>query len=318
MTGQDFSQGGQLVSADIFRATRQLVVDYPTGTSWGVCLSHDVDHLGLGEHFVDGFLVRYLARAARDNLLAAFRPRRIARTISGLWQAALGRDPWETIETVLTAERRAGVRSTWFIVTRPGRGVSYGLPDAERAVTMIQSAGHEIGLHGQSADDPAAVADEARALAAISTQPPIGLRMHYLRLTSSVIEGIRPAGIQYDSTMMDRSHSNPADLPIRGPLRLPDGTVEIPLHIMDGTLFSSAAFGLTLDQATEYARIVLNRAAADGRTIVINLHPNYYSSLSPDIRDWYDWLLQDITSRRSVFLTDLRGLAARLVGIDGP
>jgi hypothetical protein len=81
---------------------------------------------------------------------------------------------------------------------------------------------------------------------------------------------------------------------------------------MDSTLFSPTGLGLTLTDAKDYTKRLLERARMNGKVVVINSHPNYCSNQSPDIRDWYHWLLSEITSRSDVFLTDFRNLAPQL------
>jgi hypothetical protein len=59
-------------------------------------------------------------------------------------------------------------------------------------------------------------------------------------------------------------------------------------------------------------RVLFTRAARERRVLVVNLHPNFYSRQSPEIRAWYDGLLDDATSRSDVLLTDFRGLVERI------
>ncbi len=290
----------------------ELPVELPAGCRFGVCLSHDVDHLGLREHFVDGFLLRYAVNIGRQNFLGRFRPGQALAAWARLAGVPFGRDPWNVLETLLEAERRAGVCSTWFVAARRGLGIAYS-PDAmTAAVQRLVAAGQEVGLHGQAQEDAAALAAEAADIAAAAGAPIRGLRMHYLRLTSTVYDGMEQAGLSYDSTVMDRSRLAPDEVPLPGPRLVREGLVEIPLHLMDSTLFSVTGLGLDLAGARAYLRRVLDRAAERGTVVTVNLHPNSYSPQDPDCRDWYDALLGELTARSDAFVTDFRGLLERI------
>ena len=136
--------------------------------------------------------------------------------------------------------------------------------------------------------------------------------MHYLRLTQAVLDGMEQAGLLYDSTVMERKDLHADRIPLPGPILARQGLVEIPLHVMDSTLFSVTGLSQNLDEARSYMRTLFTRAAQEHRVLVVNLHPNFYSRQSPEIRAWYDGLLHDATLRSDVWLTDFRGLVERL------
>ncbi len=293
----------------------ELELDLPAGTRWALVLSHDIDHLGLREHITDGFLLRFALSIVRQEVLHRFRPGRAAAALGGLVLSGIGHDRWDVVGDLLEAERRAGVRSTWFVAMREGLGISYERRAAEAAIRAIRDAGHEVGLHGQSHESAAAYAAEAHELASILGAPVPGGRMHYLRLTPETLDGMVRAGLRYDSTVFERKRLHPDTHPLAAPRLVRPGLVEIPLHVMDATLFSTAGLGLDLAGARDYVRRLAQRAADLRRALVVNLHPNFYSTLSPDARDWYDALLGDLTARSDVFVTDFAGLVPRIVGM---
>lgn len=290
----------------------ELPILYPAGARWGVVLSHDVDHLGLREHLVDGFLARYAANIARQNLLSRFRPLRALDSYWGIAQAALGTDRWNVIDHLLAAEKRAGVKSTWFIPVRRGRGVAFDLPAAGALARALIEAGHEVGLHGQNSDDGAALAQEVHDLQQECGAPIVGNRMHYLRLTSAAFDGLSRAGVRYDSTVMERKTLNPETMPLPGPRLVRGGVIEFPVHVMDSTLFSATGLGFDFEHAREYMQRLFVRAREEGRLVVINVHPNSYSQQSPEIRSWYDALLTELSHRSDTFITDFRGILTRV------
>lgn len=292
--------------------SRELPVDFPPGTRWGICLSHDVDHLGLRDHLIDGFLPRYIFNLFRQHIFFRFNPVRAIDCLFGVGMAVFGRDRWDTIGKLLETERKAGVSSTWFVSARPGLGISYNLEQAQPSLRLLTEAEQEVGLHGQSATNAIELASEANDLAHKLGSPITGLRMHYLRLTGEVFDGMEQAGLLYDSTVMDRSGVDPEQHPLSAPRLVRRNMYEIPLHIMDSTLFSATGFGLDLVEARDYTSRLMKNACEHGRLVVVNLHPNSYSRQTPEIRDWYDFFLHEITRRSDVFLTDFRGLLPRL------
>ena len=287
----------------------ELALELPAGKRWALVLSHDVDHLGLRDHVVDGFLLRQGWNAVRQNFTRGrFRPLRCLDQWIGLGLACVGIDRWDVIGDLLEEERRAGVPSTWFFAMRRGLGIAYRPDRAAPVIRELAAAGREIGLHGQTPDDAAGLAAELRELGEIAGRTIAGVRMHYLRLTREVLDGLEQAGGRYDSTVMDRTHLDPATHPLAQPRRLRDRLVEVPIHVMDSTLFSVTGLGLGREQALDWVRRVADRARELGRALVVNLHPNYFSRQSPEVRDWYRALLGELTDRSDVHVTDLAGL----------
>jgi peptidoglycan/xylan/chitin deacetylase (PgdA/CDA1 family) len=290
----------------------ELDVDLPAGARWALVLSHDVDHLGLREHLVDRFLIRYGASICRQELVHRFRPGRALDALCGIALAAAGRDRWDALPDLLEAERRAGVKSTWFLAVRRGLGISYGRAGIVRALAALRAAGADVGLHGQNHGDAEALATEARELSELREGPVLGLRMHYLRLTRETLDGMERAGLRYDSTVFERKLLHPDLHPLAGPRLVRRDVIEIPMHVMDSTLFSSTGMGFDLDAARDYIRRLTRHAAEVGRALVVNLHPSAYSRQSPDARAWYDTLLGELTGRSDVFVTDFAGLLPRV------
>lgn len=311
-------------------ASGELPLDLPKGCRWAVALTHDMDHTGFRDHLRDLFLPGYALRLLADRLLHRFRPLAAADGLAGILLSLAGRDRWNGLPALLEAERACGVRSTWFVAVRRGRGIAYGRRQLAREVARLRAAGQEIGLHGQSADDAAGLAaefDELRACVAavdaeLATGQPqglplrqsqvSGLRMHYLRLSAAVLDGLAAAGARYDSTVFERDRMAPDRHPLERPRLVRPGLLEIPLHVMDSTLFARSGLGLDGPGAIAYTRRLFARARERGRLVVVNLHTNTYSRQTPEIRAWYDDLLRQVTSAPDVFVTDMAGLVPRV------
>ena len=293
-------------------ASGELEIDLPAGAKFGVCLTHDIDHLGLTEHFVDGFLLRYLVYIVRRDVLVRFQPIRALRALAGALAAPIGRDPWDVTDDLLDEEQRVGFPSTWFAAVKPGLGIAYRPSRIREAARRIASAGQEVALHGQSSDDAEALAAEANTLAVWLDQPVRGLRMHYLRVTEAVVAGMEQADLRYEASVMNRRDLAPERHPLDAPRLLRGRIIEIPLHVMDSTLFSPTGLAFDRNEALGYCRRLMARAAERGRVVTINMHPNNFSDQNPECRAWYRAMLGELNDRSDVFVTDMRGLAARV------
>jgi len=293
--------------------SKELAIDLPSGTRWGVCLSHDVDHLGLREHWVDSFLFRYLLNVARQNFTRGrWRPAQWVDQMRGLLSAPFGQDRWDTVGQLLEREKQAGLRSTWFVAIKKGLGIRYSHDALRPVVEQILDGGYEIGLHGQTPNEAHGLVEEVNTLNQLTGQRTLGLRMHYLRLERPVIQGMQLAGLRYDSTVMDRAPQNPSQNRLWGPRLLGKNVVEIPLHIMDTTLFSATGMALDLPQAKEFTAGLLQEARENRKVVTVNLHPHSYSIQDPQIKAWFDWLIDQITTSSEVFLCDFRTLLPRV------
>ena len=62
-----------------------------------------------------------------------------------------------------------------------------------------------------------------------------------------------------------------------------------------------------------YVRRLVERAQQEGRVLVVNLHPNFYSRFTPEVRGWYDALLALATGRSDAFVTTLEALRERII-----
>ena len=279
-----------------------LRIGLPDWAEVGVVLSHDVDHLGLREHLRDSFLFRQSADILLQNTIGRFRPLRALRGAGAVLLTPFGLDVWRTLPQLLARERAAGVSSTYFFPVAKGRGIAYGLDALRDAVTLLREGGRDVQLHGQHPRMAPSIGGQSRILRDITGEDVLGTRMHYLAMDEEVMGEVRAAGLRYDSSFMLRDvHASSAEN-VFHPFWAAPGVVEIPLNIMDNFLFSYRVMGLDLRGAKAYTETLLDTARESRGVVTINLHPNYYSVTHPDFRDWYDWILGDITSRPEVWV----------------
>ena len=218
-----------------YRCVRVLA-PWPDGKRWAAAFTHDVAVVAGWPAFTALRLVELL----RKGELA--RAGRVIRAALG----AIGRDPaWQGMADVLTAEREAGVVSTWFLLcgtptlsTWRAGDLTYSpeAPVVKRLLDALAAAGHEVGLHGSFAtyDNADVFAEQRRRLGAARA----GVRQHYLRMWPGPTQrAMRTAGFTYDATFgfPDRNGFRLGSADIV-PGWLAEGLDEVPLVWMDRAL----------------------------------------------------------------------------------
>ncbi len=179
------------------------VAPWPGSAQWAAALSHDLDVASLWPAFT---LLR-VAELARKGEFA-----RASRVLAAAAGQIAGDPVRGGVEAVLAAEAMVGARSSWFIICATptfasirAADVTY-LPESPRVrrlVQAIQTAGHEIGLHGsmETVLDGARFAAQRSRLEAIAGRSVSGVRQHFLRRVVGETERqMERAGFAYDST----------------------------------------------------------------------------------------------------------------------
>jgi peptidoglycan/xylan/chitin deacetylase (PgdA/CDA1 family) len=226
-------------------------------------------------------------------------------------------DPYWRFESIMTGERKLGVRSTFFLLAGHRHAADGPSPESyerlrARLVETLRSGGAEIGLHGSytAAEDEQQLAAEAQALHALAGELD-GHRYHYLRVDPH--RNLRPLdrlGFRYDTSLgfADRigfragiAHPfRPWDFAADRPLDL----VEIPLAVMDATLAEQRYMGLTAAEAEPRLEALLDRAAASGGAFSVLWHPDRFDPAQA--RGWdrlYFRLIGAIRERGGVCVT---------------
>ena len=176
-----------------------LAVEIPpvrAGHPYGVCLTHDVDFLGLKRHVRDrtllGFLYRATLGSVRDVVTGRGSVRRLARNLLAvaslpLVHLGLRPDPWQPFASYVEAD---GTPSTFFVIPFRGRGgdrleyrnglaVGRSTTDVDDVGTTLRAlhrSGHEVAVHGIDAwhSTPAAHA-ELQRVSGVVNEPDLGV-----------------------------------------------------------------------------------------------------------------------------------------------
>jgi hypothetical protein len=297
----------------------------PAGYPFIACLTHDVDQPAIQHHKWDHTMFGFLYRALFGSLSNLVRGRMPARDLVANWVAALklplvhlglARDFWRQFDDrYLEMER--GLRSTFFVIpfkNRSGknshgsapmfRAARYEARDIAGSIQKLLAAGSEVGLHGVDAWlDSSKGSEELEEIRRLTGASEIGVRMHWLYYDQQSPVALEKAGAAYDSTVGYngaagyRAGTMQAYKPLEASRLL-----ELPLHVMDTSLFYPAHLGLSPPQAKTLLGRMLDNAARFGGCLTINWHDR---SIAPE-RLWhacYRDLLQDLKTRGAWFAT---------------
>lgn len=296
----------------------------PAGHNFIVCLTHDVDHVGIRNHKFDHTMFGFLYRAIVGSLINFCTGRRSVRHLAANWMAAfslpfvylgLTKDFWNQFDRYLEFER--GLASTFFIIPRkadPGkdrngpapsrRAAQYDVAEVADQVQRLISARREIGLHGIDAwHDVAKGRMELEAIRKITGAANVGVRIHWLFFDEQATATLEKVGLSYDSTVgyNETVGYRAGTSQVFKPLKV-ERLLELPMHIMDTALFYPAHMNLSPRQAKFVVNALVENASRFGGVLTVNWHDR---SIAPE-RLWgdlYVGLLEDLKSREAWFPT---------------
>ena len=266
----------------------------PAGHSFVVCLTHDIDFVGIRNHKFDhtmwGFVYRATVVAVRNFVRGRLSLRRLVRNwlavaslpfVYGGW----AKDFWEPFEWYLDVE--TGLPATYFLIpfkrrsgdNVPGRDASrrataYDVSDLPHWTTTLLKKGCELGVHGidswHSVDKGR---EELTRIAAVTGDSAIGTRIHWLLRDANTPAVLERAGYAYDSTfgynetVGYRAGTGQVFRPLGAKTLL-----EIPLHIQDGALFYPQRLDLSEPEAQGRCQILIDNAAKFGGVLTLLWH----------------------------------------------
>lgn len=296
----------------------------PASYDFTVCLTHDIDFLRIRDHKFDhtmfGFLYRALFRSFGNFLRGHLSLRKLLRNWSAVCflpgvYLGLIKDYFFQFDKYLEVEK--DLVSTFFFLpfkNRAGRdsagqihrirAARYDINDIEPEIKKLMSAGREIALHGIDAwRDPVQGREELQRIACITGETHIGTRSHWLYQDEQSPQHLEEAGFVYDSsvgyneTIGYRSGTTQVFRPSGATTLL-----ELPLHIMDTTLFYTDRMDLPESRAMALVEGMIATSHKFGGVLTINWHDR---SLGPE-RLWdtfYETILARLKSMKVWFAT---------------
>jgi hypothetical protein len=250
---------------------------WPNGKRAAVAISHDVDYPEVIRWLEPA---RIVARQGARGLGPALGVLSGKRTH---WHFA----NWQALE------REYGARSAFYFVARQGSLVEYatGTPDTfydvasprfTNVMRELVGQGWEVGLHAsyRANEDRARFAAEKRKIEAACGQPIAGNRHHYWHMNPSDVEETllmhEQVGFEYDSSLTHdrylgwrRGLSTPF-YPFHQKERRELRTLQLPVAWMDAQVFVHTS--PSDDERRALLNTLIDRAAEDGGTFVINIH----------------------------------------------
>jgi hypothetical protein len=246
--------------------------EYPEGHGFGVCLTHDIDDI----YPPPGHMV---LSAAHD--LARIDPAGAGRQFA--WKL-LGKkhSPYRNFREIIRLEQEYGGQSSFYFLGDGNdvRRFRYDVEDLAGDLGEIVDQGCEVGLHGgyYTYGSLEAMKEEKRRVEHVLNRPIHGYRNHYLSFkVPDTWDLLARAGFGYDTTLgyNDRpGFRNGMYHPFRPfsrTTRRPVDIVEIPLTIMDESLFWG---NRPAGEAWPLARRLIDDVAAGGGVITLLWHNN--------------------------------------------
>ncbi len=313
-----------------YETNERAVSKWPSGKSFAVCLTHDVDHV-----------TKYAPRQAYRNLrrtVTARNGRSSRKYVSDLARngaklvrdsarsVSSGTDPLHCYERWLEMEATVGATSTFFFMpndtNRPHfTDNSYIYTDEVvfdgHASTVgemmrdIHERGWEVGLHPtwNTVDDARELRDQKRQAESVIGAPIESVRHHYLHYDLSRTPTVQSAaGFRYDSTLGFNGNvgfrfgtSRPWHL-YDWEAKQQSDIIEVPLIAQDVALFRpGTGLGLDRDTAVEYLKLLARRVKRVGGVLTLSWHPSYIRN--DDWRETYETILAHLDDEGAWFGT---------------
>ena len=296
----------------------------PEGYQFIASLTHDVDHPSIRRHKFDHTTLGFLYRATLGSLAKTWRKQLPVRSLLRNWAAAiklpfvhlgLAKDFWYEFDRYLHLEE--GLPSTFFVIPyggRPGRlknapapgfrASGYGAADIAEKIRVLLTAGCEIGLHGIDAWlDCSSGRAELDVIRDITGVQSVGVRMHWLYFSEESAIALDEAGADYDSTVgyNETIGYRAGTTQVYKPAGA-SHLLELPLHIMDTSMFFPAHMNLSASEAHARVARIVDNAVQFGGVVTVNWHDR---SISPE-RCWdgfYIDLVKELRDKGAWFAT---------------
>ncbi len=250
---------------------------WPKGAAFAVGLSHDVDRL-------QSWTFAKIKRAILHGTRSRWLPVRGVRTFLSVMRAA----NWSgNFRYIVRLEEQHQARSTFYFVAgrRSERDPVYSLRSRRirRGIRTILRHRFFVGLHGSfySFDSREYLQEEKERLERAVGRSVPGIRQHYLRFDETfTFTYQQAAGFRYDTTVgFDRVPGYRAGTalpyhPFDRKQRVPMPLVEIPMILMDTTLWLENNLYLDARSAWRLVEQELERIRQTGGLLVINWHNN--------------------------------------------
>ncbi|MFC1614276.1 DUF7033 domain-containing protein [Gemmatimonadota bacterium] len=255
-------------------------VDFPGSSTFTVVLSHDIDRMLF-------YSSGRVYKKVRNCLAELIKYRNLKESVNHL--LGIFYNPHDTFDRIRNLHRQIGAGDSYFFVFNKQRhpmDPDYFIEDPEmyRILQSLKNSGAELGLHGSfDSLEKGTYLKEYEYAQSIIGKPCLGGRIHYLRFQiQAMFEIFESVGLGYDSSLLF-----PEAPGFRTGFGLPHllfdhehdkafPTLEIPLNVMDTTLFDKRYLKLSLREADKKIMSLLEIAKSSGLCISILTHNDFY------------------------------------------
>ncbi|MDP2173267.1 MAG: polysaccharide deacetylase family protein [Candidatus Cloacimonadaceae bacterium] len=289
-------------------------IHWGENSGFAVSLSHDIDYWDFWTARQRAETLKYNASSFLGRPLSA-----IYKAIGHTLHKNLFHNPWRIVRNIVRQEAEAGVKSTWFLLARDDfaderQNYITNIVAREQIIDLLGQ--QEVGLHGspESAFDSEVLKQELETLRALGFNP-TGFRTHYLHFnyqkSFTILEN---AGIEFDSTLGYWENIgfragisfpfSPFNIEENRPFRV----LEIPLIVMDTTLYSHRAMNLSRYAARRSLKRLIDMAAKYQSHLSLLWHNTSFDPI--DYPGWSSlyWKTIAYAQRKRAWVTSLRDI----------
>lgn len=252
---------------------KNVWVNYP----FSACLTHDIDECK------SAWLIGSSYELKKKRFFSI--PRLVIKRV-------LGKDDWFNFEKIDTIEKQFNAISSYYflpqkskISSRKWKNADYHITDKaiQRAILFLKSAGNEVGVHGSFGTH---IHSERLStdIIRINSTPIIGNRFHFMMFDpAKTVSVLQECGIKYDTSLGFAEHVGFR----RGtcyPFYLYDfekeatsSVLEIPLIVMDGSLYSKKYMNVSREKALEQTLDLVDTICKFGGVFTLLWHNTFFS-----------------------------------------
>jgi hypothetical protein len=266
----------------------------PADHGFIVCLTHDIDFVGIRNHKFDHTMWGFLYRSTVGAVTNFLRGRLTFRKLLQSFQAAaslpfvyLGwmKDFWSPFEWYLEVEK--GLAASYFLIPFKGRAgeqvpgrhasrraAGYDSRELSEWAATLKKRGNEIGVHGIDAWNSVEKGRaELKRIEEVAGETSHGVRMHWLLQNDKTHSVLEEAGYSYDASagynesVGYRNGTTQVFRPL-GARRL----LELPTHIQDGALFYPNRLDLSEAEAEARCNEIIDNNKSLGGILTLIWH----------------------------------------------
>lgn len=218
------------------------------------------------------------------------------------------KNPKWTYDYLEKCEKERRIHSCYYFLNKDVKHIDsyYSFTDERisRLITRLEKNGHSIGLHGgiRSCDDPIKISKDLELLNSVCRKPVQGNRQHRLSYKHpNTMRHLEENELLYDTTLGFAQHEGFRNS-FCHPFKLYDfendrmiDVWEIPLNVMDGTLFTYR--NLTKEEAQKSVEKIITEVKRYNGVFTLLFHPDFLDEEErPGIRTFYESILDKCKS----------------------